>query len=165
MSYSRKVELINTLGKKGKIFISTESELDTALNAHKLKCSPEQMHSVLAFATMYVGESQTMTSEAAVLGTPALKCNTFAGRLSIPNELEKEYGLCYSYLPEAFDKLLEKVDELLQMPDLKKEWQERRKIMLRNKIDVTAFWTWIVENYPSSVKTLKKEPNYAERFK
>lgn len=118
---------------------------------------PEWMHSVLAFATMYVGESQTMTSEAAVLGTPALKCNSFAGRLSVPNELEQKYGLCYSYLPGDFDKMLAKMDELLEMPDLKQEWQLRRQRMLQDKIDVTGFLAWFVEHYPESVSIVKRE--------
>jgi len=38
-----------------------------------------------------------MTSEAAMLGTPSLKLNSFAGKLSVPNELEQKYQLCYSF--------------------------------------------------------------------
>ena len=51
-----------------------------------------------------------MTSEAAILGVPALKCNTFAGRLSVPNELEQKYGLCYAYQPCEFDRLYAHVE-------------------------------------------------------
>ena len=165
MSYGQKMELIDKLSNKGKLFISTESKMDAALEIYHLKCSPEQMHSVLAFATLYVGESQTMTSEAAVLGTPALKCNTFAGRLSIPNELENKYGLCYSFLPNDFDNMMAKIDELLAIPNLKSEWQLRREQMLQDKIDVTAFLVWFVENYPKSVEIVKKDKNYVNRFK
>ena len=56
---------------------------------------PESIHSLLYYAKMFIGDSQTMTTEAAILGTPALKCNTFAGKLSVPNELEEKYNLCY----------------------------------------------------------------------
>jgi predicted glycosyltransferase len=114
---------------------------------------------------MYVGESQTITSEAAVLGVPALKCNTFARRLSIPNELENRFGLCYSFIPEEFGKMLEKIDELLALPDLKSEWQKRRQKMLSEKIDVTAFLVWFVENYPESVSIMKTNPDYQYRFR
>jgi len=55
------------------------------------------MHSLLYYATMFIGDSQTMTSEAAMLGTPSLKLNSFAGKLSVPNELEQKYQLCYSF--------------------------------------------------------------------
>lgn len=164
MRFAQKMELIDKLSAKGPLFISTESKMEQALEVYKLKCTPEQMHAVLAFATLYVGESQTMTSEAAVLGTPAIKCNTFAGRLSIPNELEEQYGLCYSFLPDNFEKMMAKIDTLLGMTDLKAEWQKRRQRMLKDKIDVTAFLVWFVENYPASVETLKREPDYAYNF-
>ena len=99
---------------------------------------------------MFVGDSQTMTSEAAVLGTPAVKCNSFAGRLAVPNELEQRYGLCYSFRPEQQEAFFAKIDELLSMPDLKAEWQTRRKKMLAEKIDYSAFLVWFLEHYPES---------------
>lgn len=165
MSFEQKRTLVNKLEKKGRVFISSESEIDPDFVSYVLPDRPEWMHSVLAFARMYVGESQTMTSEAAVLGTPALKCNTVAGKLTIPNELEQNYGLCYSFLPEDFDNMLTRIDELLAMPDIKAEWQKRRLRMLQDKIDVTAFLAWLVEDYPESVEIIKKEPEYAYRFK
>jgi predicted glycosyltransferase len=165
MSYEQKKELVRKLEKKGRVFISTESQIAPEFISYRIPDRPEVMHSILAFAKLYVGESQTMTSEAAVLGTPALKCNTFAGRLSVPNELEKKYGLCYSFLPEDFKKMLSKIDELLAMPDLKAEWQKRRQKMLSEKIDVTAFLVWFVENYPESVRIMKTNPDFQYNFK
>jgi uncharacterized protein len=165
MTFEQKIQLIAKLEKKGKVFLSTEAQVDTGFNSYKLPDRPELMHSILAFAKMYVGESQTMTSEAAVLGIPALKCNTFAGRLSVPNELEKKYGLCYSFLPEDFNKMLSKIDEFLTMPNLKVEWQRRQKKMLSEKIDVTAFLLWFVENYPESADVMKTNPEFQNRFR
>jgi predicted glycosyltransferase len=114
---------------------------------------------------LLVGDSQTMTSEAAVLGTPALKCNTFAGRLAVPNELQEKYQLCYSWQPSEFESLLEKIAELTALPNLKDLWQERKAIMLKNKIDVTAFMVWFVENLPESAGIMKNNPEYQLRFK
>ena len=37
--------------------------------------------------------------------------------------------------------------------------------MLKDKIDVTAFMVWFIENFPESHKIMKKNPNYDERFK
>lgn len=165
MSFDQKKKLIKKLERMGRVFISTESEFDPEFANYKLPDRPELMHSFLAFAQMYVGESQTITSEAAVLGVPALKCNTFAHRLSVPNELEDKYGLCYSFLPEEFDMMSEKMDELLALPDLKSEWQKRRQKMLDEKIDVTAFMVWFVENYPESVTVMKTNPDYQYRFR
>jgi hypothetical protein len=101
---------------------------------------------------MFIGDSQTMTSESAILGTPSLKCNTFAGNLSVPNELEHKYKLCFSFQPEDFDKMILKIKQLISTPNLKQEFQQRRLKMLADKIDVTAFMVWFIENYPESAK-------------
>ena len=114
---------------------------------------------------MFIGDSQTMTSEAAVLGTPALKCNSFAGRLSVPNEIEEIYDLCYSYLPQNFEKMLIKVNELLNRKNLKNEWQSKRQNMLEDKIDVTAFLLWLINNYPQSTLEFHKNPKIQYQFK
>ncbi|MCB0807593.1 MAG: DUF354 domain-containing protein [Bacteroidales bacterium] len=165
MSFEQKKQVVEKLKEKGKVFISAEGEIDPAFKNDLLPDHPELIHSILAFTTLYVGESQTMTSEAAVLGTPALKCNTFAGRLSIPNELENDYGLCYSYLPVDFGKMMEKIEELLARPNLKGEWHKRREKMLADKIDVTAFLGWFVEGYPKSVQEVKNNKNIFNHFR
>ena len=37
--------------------------------------------------------------------------------------------------------------------------------MLADKIDVTAFMVWFIENYPGSFRIMKEEPDYQYRFK
>jgi uncharacterized protein len=165
MSFEQKRKLVRSLEQKGRVFISSESDIEPEFQSFRLPGRPEWMHSILAFARMYVGESQTMTSEAAVLGTPALKCNTFAGRLSVPNELEQKYGLCYAFLPENFEQMLSKIDELLALKNLREEWQKRKMKMLEEKMDVTAFLVWFIENYPDGVSTLKGQANFFETWK
>ena len=113
---------------------------------------------------MLIGDSQTMATEAAIIGTPSLKCNTFAGKLSVPNELEGKYNICYAYLPKNFNHLLEKVEELLKKDDLEKIWKKRMNKLLENKIDVTDFMVWFIENYPKSVLKLKENPEYQNNF-
>ena len=165
LSLDQKLKLVELLKPHGKILITTEREIEPELREYQLKISPEKIHSLMYYATMFLGDSQTMTSEAAVIGTPAVKCNSFAGRLSVPNELENKYQLCYSFVPEQFDLMLTKINELLNRPDLKMEWIIRKERMLKDKIDVTAFWSWFVENYPQSGDILKENPKYSARFK
>jgi len=159
LSLDQKLRLVEALKPYGKIFITTERDIEPELKQHQLSIAPEKIHSFMAYSTMFLGDSQTMTQEAAELGVPALKCNSFAGRLSVPNELEKKYGLIFSYLPEDFDSMLQKLNELLAMPNLKDEWQQRRQKMLNDKIDVTAFWMWFVDNYPDSFSIIKVKPD------
>jgi uncharacterized protein len=114
---------------------------------------------------MLIGDSQTMTSEAAVLGTPAIRCNTFVGRISYLEEEEHTYNLTYGFLPTNSDAMFVKINELLAMPGLKAVWQKRRQKMLKDKIDVTAFYVWFIENYPESERVMREKPEWQYRFK
>jgi len=165
LNIEQKLRLIELLKPYGKIFITTEREIEPELKKYKLSVSPEKIHSLLYYATMLIGDSQTMTSEAAILGTPAIRSNSFVGKISYLEEEEHKYGLTYGFKPEDFEKMLAKIDDLLKMSDLNEEWQKRRERMLSDKIDVTAFMVWFVENYPESVKIMKKNPEYQLRFK
>ena len=107
ITLEQKKQIIGLLKSQGKIFITTEKEIEPEFEQYRLPVSPEKIHSLIYYATMLIGDSQTMTSEAAVLGTPAIKCNSFAGKLSVPNEIEYKYNLCYSFPPEDFDKMME----------------------------------------------------------
>ena len=165
IAYDQRKSLIKLLKSHGRIFITSEKQIEPEFEKYRMPVAPENIHTLMYYATLFLGDSQTMTSEAAMLGTPAIKCNTYAGRLSVPNEIEHKYDLCYSFPPEDFDRMVEKIEILLRLPNLKEEWQNRRKKMLADKIDLTAFMVWFVENYPGSIKIMKKNPEYQLRFK
>ncbi|QKG78806.1 DUF354 domain-containing protein [Tenuifilum thalassicum] len=165
VSLKQKLQIIDKLSRFGKIFITTERVIEPELAKWQLKLSPEKIHSLLYYAKMFIGDSQTMTSEAAILGTPAYKCNSFAHRLSVPNMLEYEYGLCYSYKVNEFDKLINKISHDIEKPDIKKEWEVKRQKFLSDSIDPTAFLVWFIENYPKSAKIMKENPDYQYNFK
>ncbi|MCH2110300.1 MAG: DUF354 domain-containing protein, partial [Polyangiaceae bacterium] len=66
-----KKEFVQELSKYGRVLISSEQELPEELAAYRFSAPPEEMHHFIAHASMLVGESATMASEAAVLGVPA----------------------------------------------------------------------------------------------
>jgi hypothetical protein len=165
LSIENKRKLIEKLEKKGKVFITTERNIDDEFKKYQLLISPEKAHSLMYYATMLIGDSQTMTSEAAVIGTPAIRSNTFVGRISYLEEEEHKYNLTYGFLPTNSEAMFQKIDELLALPDLKATWQERRMKMLEDKIDVSAFFVWFIENYPESAKIIRENPDYQFRFR
>ena len=105
-----------------------------------------------------------MAVEAAILGTPSIRFSDFAGRIGVLEELEHKYGLTYGIKTSEPEKLYAKIEELLRFPNLKEEWQKRRQKMLSEKIDVTAFMVWFIENYPESAKVMRENPDYQFRF-
>lgn len=165
ISFDQKKQLIGLLSQYGRVIITSEKTIEPEFEQYKLSVPAEDMHSVMYYASMYIGDSQTMASEAAVLGVPSLRCNTFVGRIAYLEEEEHKYGLTYGFTPDHFDALMDKLRELLDTPNLKKVWSEKRNVMLNDKIDVSAFFTWFIENYPASRTIMIENPDYQYRFK
>ena len=165
MTLNQKKRLIKLLEHYGKVFITSEGELDPEFEHYKIPIEPYEIHDFLYYSQMLISDSQTMSSEAAVLGIPSFRCNSFAGRLSVLEEEEKRYGLTFGFLPKQFNWMLYRINEFLETPNLKDEWQKRRMRLLQDKIDVTSFWVWFVENYPESVKEVKSPEFSFDRFK
>jgi len=154
-----KIRLVEMLNNYGKVFITAERNIEPELEKYRMALKPEKIHSLLYYANMFVGDSQTMTSEAAVLGTPAIRSNTFVKRISYLDELEYQYGLTFGYLPQEFDMALEKIRELINFPNLKDLWAEKRRKMLADKIDVSQFMIWLIDGYPESMQIAKNANN------
>ncbi len=160
-----KHKAVKELSKYAKVFISSESELPDDLKKYQILIPPEKMHDALAFSSLLYGESATMASECACLGIPSIFHDN-NGR-GYTTEEEEKYGLVFNYSESSSDqnKSLKKAIELLETPNLKQEFQNRRQKMLADKIDVTAFMVWFIENYPESVTIMKENPGYQYRFK
>lgn len=139
-----KRRIVNILDKRGRVFISSEAGLPSDLETRRLQIPPHRMHDALAFARMCVGDSQTVAFEAGLLGTPSIHCSSWSGRLEPLDELERRFGLLRSFPPERSEELLAAVEEVAADPDAKLVWAGRRERMLREKIDVTAWYLDLV---------------------
>ncbi len=135
-------ELIRMLSARGRVLITSEGELSDPFKAYQFPLPPEKLLDVLAFAAMYIGDSQTVTAEAAMLGVPSLRCNTFVGRISYLSELEDRYGLTRGFTPDQGEELLATVREwLTDIGSLRQEMQRRRMKMLEERVNVSK-WQW-----------------------
>lgn len=160
--------LVEMLAPHGKIYITSERALEPEFEQYRLHINPLDIHHVMAFATLYIGDSQSMANEAAMLGVPSLRFNDFveAKKIGVMEEMEKVYGVTYGISSHEPDQLYAKVEELLAMPNLREEFQKRRQKMLSDKIDVTAFLTWFIENYPESAELSRNADDaFWERFR
>jgi hypothetical protein len=158
-----KKQLINMLVEKDyKVFISSEEEnRDPFFDKYMINISPDLIHQVMVHANLLVTEGATMASECAVLGTPAIYVNSLdAGTL---REQEDKYQLLHGF--RSSKGVLEKVAQLINTHNFKEIYQLRRQKMLSEKIDPTAFLVWFIENYPESVKIMKENPDFQDRFR
>ena len=140
----------------------------------------------MVFASLYIGDSQTMAAEAGVLGVPFVRFNDFVGRIGYLRELEDKYELGYgihasvlaedsfirradgSAQPSGVEALYERVEQLVATPaeERKATFQSRREKMLAEKIDCAKFLTWFIENYPQSVDAVRMaDMSFWEKFK
>jgi predicted glycosyltransferase len=84
--------LVGLLSARGRVYITSERPLEPEFEPYRIRIAPSKMHHALAFASLYIGDSQTMAAEAAVLGTPCIRFNDFVGKIGYLRDLE-ERGL------------------------------------------------------------------------
>lgn len=134
------LKLIALLEPHGKVYITSERPLGESLEPYRLPVPPRDMHHVMAHAAMYIGDSQTMAAEAAVLGVPSIRFNDFVGELSYLEELEHRYGLTKGIRTAHPERLIDLAKEWSADQNLKVIFREKRALMLRSTIEVTPFW-------------------------
>ena len=157
--------IIKIVEERGlRVYISSEFDLDPSLAGYQLRIKSSDIHHIMAFASFLISDSQSMSVESAMLGVPSLRFSDFAGRISVLEELENMYGLTFGIKTSETEVLFEKVSYLLSYPNIREEFQNRRKKMLSDKINVTAFLTWFIENYPDSQRKIKENPEYQKMF-
>ncbi len=178
--------LVKILEPFGTIYITSERPLEPQFEKYQIKINPLDMHHVMAFASLYIGDSQTMAAEAGVLGVPFVRFNDFVGRIGYLRELEDVYELGYgihatplasdspiyrndgSAQPSGVEELYKRVEQLVAMPSEERRatFQQRREKMLSDKIDCAKFLTYFIENYPQSVSvTRHADAEFWKRFK
>lgn len=146
--------IIEKLKPFGKIHITSERELPKEFETYRISIAASDIHDALYYADMFIGDSQTMTAEAAVLGTPALRFNDFVGELNYLEDLEHNFRLTFGFRTNNQEGMLEKIGELLNSSDLKKEWSKRCDKLLSKKINLAEWMIRFLEGYPDSAKKL-----------
>lgn len=127
---------IETLNEIGRVWISSEADLPEELTRHRLSLDPRLIHDVLAGAQVYIGDSQTMACEAALLGTPSLRVNDFVGRIGYLDHLEHGLGLTFGFTPNQEDAYLRMLSIVVGDSSRKATWEQRRQAMLEESDDV-----------------------------
>lgn len=146
-SINNQIELVERLSEYAKVFVSPEACLAEELLKYKIPIPYNRIHHALFYAQMLVTDTQTMTTESALLGTPAIRSNSYVKHKRLGNflELEEKYGLVYSYYKAA--QAIEKSIELIRQPDLKEQYRIKRQKLLSEKIDVVYFMVNFIDSF------------------
>lgn len=156
--------LISMLEKKGRVIINSERPVLEEFEKYRLKIIPKDITHILAGASLFIGDSQTMSSEAGMLGVPYIRFNDFVGKIGYLNDMELNYKLGFGILTKDREKLFTKVEELMNITDLKSEWKKRMEHMLVKTIDLSDLQIWLYGNYPKSIELWKENPAILKTF-
>jgi hypothetical protein len=146
LSYDDKTRIIEHLMRFGRVFISSEDRLPEKWQSLKIKIPPHMLHDALAYATLCVGDSQTMAAESAVLGTPNLRVSTFSGRISYLSELEHRYGLTFGFQPNEIDRFFSKLNELIDGSNYIEHAKISHQRLIHEKCNVAQWYIDFLEN-------------------
>lgn len=161
LDHNSKMEIVRELTKYARIFISSESSVPEELERYRIAIPPEKLHDALSFCSLYLGEGGTTASEASILGIPSIYVNSLPLMGYLKDE--QDSGVLF-HISESSDVIL-RASEILNMQNAKDIFKENSKELLKDKIDVTAFMVWFIENFPASNMIMKENPDYQNRFK
>lgn len=156
-SSENKVLLINELRKHLKVFVSSESKLPLELRNFQIQIKPEQMHNVLNYAHLFIGEGSTMAEESSVLGTPSILV-TSCPRGGVIVDLER-FKLMdfFSSSPEDQANAIQLAATYASSDQIRSEYARNRLNMLSEFIDVSSFLAWFIQEYPSSADVMRSK--------
>jgi uncharacterized protein len=143
LAAAQKRRLVEILQSHGRVLVSSEAPLPSDLAPLEVSGPVHDIHHLMAHAQVVVGESATMSSEAAVLGVPAVFIAT-TGRGYTDDE-EKRYGLVRHFTEEEYDRALGTIEELLAGSP-RDFGHAARDRLLDDKIDVTQ---WMIDYFES----------------
>jgi uncharacterized protein len=131
-----KLELVERLAEHMRVFVSTEANPPQVLLPYRLDIPASRIHDVLYYASLYVGDSQSMATEAALLGTPSIRSNSFVGPHDMSNfkVLEHELGMMFNFA--RADEALDRALDLARDVRAKQESSQKRNQYYRTHEDV-----------------------------
>jgi predicted glycosyltransferase len=126
------VERLEAAGAE--VLVSAEDDaLPPELEGYGLELEPHLIHHVLAYADLFVGESGTMASESAVLGTPSVYVHS--ANPGLMRDLAS-FDLLFGFHGERRnERAANQAVDILQSPDI--DWDERRQALLDERVDAT----------------------------
>ena len=147
ISEKMKIKAIEEFSKYGMVLVTSEKELPKKLDKYRIKVSQEKIHHLIKYATLLYGESATMASEAAILGTYAIFLDN-KGR-GYTNDQEKRFELVFNYSEKMEDQKnsINKGIEILVNNKAKIEAIKKSAKLLEETIDVTNFIVKTTLNY------------------
>lgn len=140
MTLDERLDVIKVLSEISTVWISSEGKLPSVLTDRRLDVPVHRIHDVLGCASLLVGDSGTMASEAALLGTPSIYISSLRAGV-IADQQEKLETL------RQFEKsdptlIRAAIDELTALPHLRLVTRKR----VNEMVDLTSWLRRLLKN-------------------
>lgn len=152
----RREELVERLSGYATVFVSDESgEFDhSESEARAFELHPARLHDALAEASLLVADTQTIVTEAALLGTPAVRSNSFVGADDMGNFIDlEEAGLIVN--APTFDEALNAACRLAETDGIEAQWERRRRQMFGGMANLTD----LIVDLSTALDTVDQHPS------
>ncbi len=143
---------VKLFSKYAKVFISSESDLPSELEEYKINIKLEKLHQVMEKSSLFFGESATMATESAILGTPSVYIDNKG--TGYTHDIENKYGLIFNFTGSISDqkKAIQKGVDVLKN-NLKKKLQKNKDQLIDDKLDITSYLINFIEKYPQKTRS------------
>jgi predicted glycosyltransferase len=158
-------KIVQYFNKKYDVKIISEKKIYGHLKKNIIKINPNNIHKLLIKCRLLISDSQSMTMEAAMLGIPSIRISDFVRKIGVLEELEYKYHLTYGIKTNETEKIFKILNYLFSYDDLNYEFSRRRNQMLKDKINVSEFFSWLIDQFPKSIYILNKNPNYQLKYR
>ena len=158
--------LIPILENYGKVLISFENEINDKYKTYVLNLEFADIHSLIYYADMFIGDSQSMHIEAALLGTPSIRSNKWVmtkDRVNVIDYVEKKCPFNISIPLKHEESLINRAQFFLET-DSKQKAQFYSKRFFEENTNLTDFMFWILSEYPESCEEYKYNHNIINKF-
>ncbi|MHB9286498.1 hypothetical protein ACKVMT_05605 [Halobacteriales archaeon Cl-PHB] len=129
--------LASYLSTYGTVHVVGDGDIDPELTTSRISAENPALHHVLAFADLYVGNSPKRVTEAALLGTPAVRVSPRPKQESARLDELDTRGLIDRFDREA--AAIRRVRELVPNPAARSVWRQRRDTLVASKVDVAGY--------------------------
>ena len=150
ISPSGRESILRRLSDFGAVLVSIEREglqiwRGAGPSLHRQTVQPQHFHQLLAQSSIFVGDSQSVAAEAAVLGIPALRLSGFTGRTFYLSLLEDQ-GLIRNFSPGAESSLLDELELHLSEHEARLRWAtEASRELNRATVDLPTWFASLAE--------------------
>ena len=143
---------VSLLSGLGRVLISAEGDLPDEYGEFRYRGNAREIHHVMGFCRLVVGESATMASESAMLGVPAIYAAA-TGR-GYTDELECRYGLVRNVFRLEWGLLRDSIERALDTP--RDFWVSARESMLTHCVDVAEYAASVILSCAESQRATGK---------